>query len=247
MNPRLLIATVTLAALAISPPATASKWKITPEINYTIYVQGDSAGASRSKVTETADGYVFETHTVVKNVDFDLEIDTRTVADKTTYLISKFSYKGVRNGLPFEGEATFNDNEMSGHVVENGVKYPTTRTSEFPRVLVMEDYVMSHEVLMALAFWAQDEDPVEYGLLFPSTLNMTTIAISQGSELSFESETKEAYCLKYVLAIDGSNPFASYFDPERGLPVYLAFPSSATEIFLDEFFDGKPVSRFRRR
>ena len=50
-----------------------------------------------------------------------------------------------------------------------------------------------------------------------------------------------------LIAMGGSNAFASFYDPGRRLPVYIAFPSVAVEVFLDEFYGDTPVSRFREK
>ena len=74
---------------------------------------------------------------------------------------------------------------------------------------------------------------------------MSSLSVISASEISFESNIKETTCTKIVLTIEGGSGFASYFDEARGLPVYLAFPASNTEVFLDEFFGDEPVTRYR--
>jgi hypothetical protein len=76
---------------------------------------------------------------------------------------------------------------------------------------------------------------------------MTIVQISKGSDVALESETEEAVCGKLVVSIQGSAAFVSYFDPKRNLPVYLAFPETATEVFLYDFFKDEPVSRYRAK
>jgi hypothetical protein len=114
-------------------------------------------------------------------------------------------------------------------------------------VIVLEDYVMSHEVIIANAYVASGANPAEFGLLFPSSGNITPVEITKGSVTALESETQEAICTKLLIAMGGSSAFASFYDPERGLPVYIAFPSVAVEVFLDDFYGDAPVSRFRER
>lgn len=74
-----------------------------------------------------------------------------------------------------------------------------------------------------------------------------SVQITKGSVSALESMTQEAICTKLVIAIQGSSPFASYFDPESGLPVYLAFPTALVEVFLDDFYGDVPISRYREK
>jgi hypothetical protein len=232
------------AVILCSASAQLSAGGLPTEFTYIIYIRGQDAGRSTTKVTEKAETYVLESRTELEIEHFRLELDTRTEIDRTSYLPIKFTYSGSNSQQALEGETTIVGNEATCDVLSGGERFTSSLVSKHP-VLLLEEYVMAHEVVIARAFWESGEDPVEYGLLFPSTTNMTTVSISRGSELMFESDTKEAYCVKFIVSLSGGAPFASYFDPERGLPVYLAFPGSNTEVFLDEFFDGKPLSRYR--
>jgi hypothetical protein len=47
---------------------------------------------------------------------------------------------------------------------------------------------------------------------------------------------------KLVVIIRGAEPFESHVDPARGVPVYIRFPTSQAEAFLDEVFGENPVT-----
>jgi hypothetical protein len=225
--------------------AAASASELPSEFTYIIYVEGQQIGISKSKVTETADAFVIESHTEITSDPLMLEIDSRTVLDKTTLLPREFYYEGQKQVKKIDGSVVIEENQASCTTGEDVEQYAATRVSRHPQILILEEYVMAHEVAIAAAFKKTGLTRAEFGLLYPSIAKMTTVTVIKSSELAFESETKEAYCEKIVVAVQGSSPFASYFDPERNLPLYIAFPGSFTEVFLDEFFDGKPVSRFR--
>jgi len=234
------------AALLAIASVASSAGNLPPEFSYTIYVEGQEVGRSTTKVTEETGVYVFDTSTDLAFNDFKLSLDTRTVVDNKTFLPLSFTYTGDKMGTLLDGETTITENEATCVTGEHGQSYTSTRTSPHPNVLLFEEYVMDHEVIIARAFWEGGPEAKKYGILFPSAARMSAATIDKGSELAFESDTKEAYCVKLIISLQGGSPYASYYDPERGLPVYLAFPGTSTEVFLDEFFDGKPVSRYRK-
>lgn len=239
--------TLLIAAALLSLASTgASAGKLPPEFSYTIYVEGQEVGRSVTKVTEETGVYVFNTSTDITFNEFKLSLDTRTVVDSETFLPLRFTYAGDKMGTLLDGETTISGNEATCVTGEHGQSYTSTRTTPHPAVLLFEEYVMDHEVIIARAYWEGGPDTREYGVLYPSTARMSSGSIGKGSELAFESETKEAYCVKLIISLQGGSPYASYYDPERGLPLYMAFPGTSTEVFLDEFFDGNPVSRYRQ-
>ena len=238
---RIILISVAILSAAV---AEVLAGKLPSEFTYIIYVRGKDVGRSTTKVVETAETYVFESQTEVAIDQFSLDLNTRTEIDKKTSLPVRFTYKGTKQQQAVEGETTIEGNEATCHVGLDGEQFTSSRVSQFP-LLLLEDYVMAHEVVIARAFWESGEDPAQFGLVIPSASNLTSVRISKSSELAFESENKEAYCVKFIVSLTNGSPFASYYDPERGLPVYLAFPASSTEVFLDEFFDGQPLSRYR--
>ena len=232
------------AAILCAASAQSLAGKLPSEFTYIIYFKGKDVGKTTTKVAETAETYVLESQTKVAAEGLELDLNTKTVVDKETFLPVSFTYAGSSQQKTVEGETTIEGNEATCVVGVDGEQFSSSRVSKQP-LLLLEEYVMSHEVVLAKAFWESGEDRAEFGLLFPSQANLTSVQISKGSELAFESEKEETYCVKFIVSITNGAPFASYYDPERGLPVYLAFPSSSTEVFLDEFFDGKPLSRYR--
>jgi hypothetical protein len=231
--------------IAIAATNVAAAQKLPPSFSYTIYVRGEPAGKSASTVTETADAYIFESHTMVSHGEFALELKTRTEADKETFIVRDFSFEGTKMESQIEGEVTIDGKSVFGQFIENGVASPVDKVSTQPQIIVFENYVIAHEILLVRAYLASGSDPAKFGMFLPSVTMITGADVTKGSELAIESETQEAICDKILVSIQNSSTFASYYDPQRGLPVYLAFPATLTEVFLDDFFEDQPVSRFR--
>lgn len=229
----------------LAVPAATSGQVLPPSFSYTIYQRGEQVGKSVTTVKDSAGLYILESHVSVAFSDYDLELKTRSEADKKTFLVREFWFKGTRMGSPLEGDVAINGKAVTGEITDNGAVAPVEKVSQKLPIIVFENYIISHEVLLARAFLAGGSDPAHVGMYLPSATVVTAADIQLSSELAIESETQEAICNKIVVSIQNSSPFASYFDPRRGLPVYLAFPATLAEVFLDDFFEGQPVSRYR--
>jgi hypothetical protein len=106
--------------------------------------------------------------------------------------------------------------------------------------------MMEHEVLIALAHIATGDDVREYGFVMPSSLTLARATIASATSAIMESDYESAVCTKLIVSLDGSEAFASFLDPKRNLPVYLAFPQTNVEVFLDDFYRDSPVVRYRQ-
>lgn len=239
---------LTLVLLAQLAPRTWAN-PLPDKIGYTIYARGQEIGHSDITVTRTDDAIIFDTITKVDFAnDEKLDLRSRTKADPKTFLIRSFSYDGTRAGSELSGEVVAEGDSIYGTFWENGKERTDYRKNPFGPHLFLQDFVMSHEVLIARAQEAAGGDmkvPIEYGIVFPSSLTLSKATVGFASTLEIESDTEAVVCKKLLVGIEGSQPFASYYDPERGLPVYMVFPQSLVEVFLDDFFGDSPITRYR--
>ncbi len=238
-----VIVTIVLVVFLFSGVSAAGP--LPSEFSYTILKEGKQIGTSATQVESGKKTVVFTTNTQLEFDQFELDLNTRTEVDSKTFVVQKITYDGIRMGKIIEGEYVIEGAAVNGWTSEDGNQTPYTRHAEVPRVLLLEDYVMCHEVIIANAHMATGEDVSEFGLLMPSSGMMISVQIGAGSVTALESETQEAICTKLVVAMSGSQAFASFYDPKRGLPVYLAFPAAMVEVFLDDFYGDTPISRFR--
>lgn len=229
--------------IALAPGASANS--LPSEFSYTILIEGKESGKSQTKVTETSDRLIFDTNSFVNFGEYKLEINTRVEADKKTSQILKFSYEGEKPGILMGGEAIVSGDTIHGFSVENGVEYPVSRVSTHPNPVFLEDYVMVCQVLLARAYFNAKEDPWATSVFLPTSWIVNDrLVIAKAADAYLESDIKETTCTKLQVQFSGSHAFVSFFDHKRGLPVYLAFPGTNTEAFLDEFYGDTPVSRY---
>jgi hypothetical protein len=225
----------------------AQVWANTlPEkIGFTIYQRGVEVGRSDITVTETAAELVLESKTTMRFGNETMDLSCRTVADPKTFLVRSFDFFGTKSGTKLDGQMFVEGDSIYGTVMRDNSEKADYRISPLKKNLFMEDFIMEHEVLLALTHSVSEENPCEYGMMFPATFGLSRASLAFASTLEIESDTKAAVCKKLLVSIQGSEPFASYWDPKRKLPVYMAFPQTNVEVFLDEFFGDSPISRYR--
>jgi hypothetical protein len=227
------------------PMSGAHAGTLPPKIEYTIYMNGERVGHTTIRTSETADAIVLESNLEAHFSSFDMNLTCRTEADKKTFLVRNFEYQGTKGGMDFKGVFDAVGDSLHFTVTTDSVTKDDYRIAPDERNLVIEDYVFEHQALLALAVLRSGERIQDYGLVFPSAVALTTCTVGDASKASLESDTAELICTKIVVAISGSDPYASYYDPTRHVPVYIAFPQTNVEVFLDEFFGKTPVSNYR--
>jgi hypothetical protein len=230
--------------LVVAIPAWAQK--LPERITYTIYVQGQKYGVSDIRVSYTDGGdIVFESTTSLSRESIDVELNSRTVVDAGTFVVKSYRMTGHQAGKPYQADVV-----IDGRLIKINENLPDeylhdTREARGEPVLVLQDFVVEHHLLMAKAHMALGEESWGYDIIYPGSSMMSRTSVSRASTSVVQSNTKEAVCTKLILLAESSQPYAIYYDPGRGLPVYLAFPAVETEIFLDEFYGDEPVIRWR--
>jgi len=227
-------------------PALDARAEALPHtLGYSFYVQGQPAGRADITVTRTPKALVFDSRTrVIINYNV-LALTSHTVADPKTFLIRDFTLKGTKGDLPVSCEAHLRADSAYGYVENNGqladkrIKMPLTPT------LMFEDWVVEHEILMALAQAHATEKTKTYGLLFPSSFTPTTITLGYSGDVLVEAGARSMTARKLVIIIQGAQPYESRVDPKTGVPVYIRFPESQTEMFLDTIFGENPISYYQ--
>jgi hypothetical protein len=130
---------------------------------------------------------------------------------------------------------------MDGYLKDKHLRMPQ------PRSLLFEDWVMEHEILLALTQAASPNKSDNYGLVFTSSFSPAEVTAGYTGDVLVEAGSQSLTARKLVVIIRGAQPFESHVDPVRGVPVYIRFPQSLTEIFLDEVFGENPVTFFSTR
>ncbi len=237
-----------IAGLLLLAASAAVSRELPDRIGYTIFIAGESAGRCEIEVTYTKDGTVIlDSTTWIKRGSEGFELRSHSVADARTYSLKRYEYEKIHDQGVIKGEVVVEGTVVT-LVKTSGDAPETVRgKADSEPVFVLEDWAIAHEVLLALGHEASGEKSRSYTVVIPSGMMVTEARIEIGATASVESNIKETVCRKLIVQVATSPPFASYFDPGRGLPVYMAFPAVEAEIFLNEFYGDDPVSRWVRR
>jgi len=240
MRYTLFLAAALVAAGAVADATTP---RLPESFSYTIYINGERAGRSESHVTYAEDAISIESKTWVELGQGTLEVTCHTEADPRTFRVRRMSVRGGNPTAILECTAEVSgDTVFTTQVVGDRETHRAQRAPEGVAI-VIEDYDMTHQVLLARALAQSDAPTQQFGLAFASTGALLASRAGFVSEASVESATQEAICRRLVVEVTSGAPFMSYYDPERGMPVYVAFPTVFTEAFLDGFYGDEPVSR----
>jgi hypothetical protein len=161
----LVLALVFLAQL----PAQVWANTLPKKIGYTIFAQGVEVGHSDITVTETATELVLDSKTRMKFGTETMEMSCRTVADPKTFFVRSFDFNGTKAGTKIDGQMFVEGDSLYGTVIRDDQEKTDYRITPYAKTLMFEDYMMEHQVLIALAHSVSEVNPEEYGLMLPAS------------------------------------------------------------------------------
>jgi hypothetical protein len=213
-------------------------------LGYSFYVEGAPVGRADVKITQDQKRIVIESDTHVLTGLSVVALKSKTVADRKTFATRDFTYNGTKGELTVSGEAHVRGDSAYGFTEVNGKITEKSLKMTQPQTLLFEDWVMDHEILLALTQGRSTRKSDTYGLVFTSSFAPTEVTAGFSGEVLVEAGSRSMAARKLVVMIQGSVPFESRIDPVRGIPVYMRFPNSKAEIFLDEVFGENPATYY---
>ena len=237
-----LLVAVSVCAL---PARVVSAGTLPKTLGYSFYIQGEPAGRADIKITQTKKDLVFESKTRVLTNYSVLAYTSRTVADPKTYFARDFKMEGTKGDYPITCEAHLHADSAYGYVEVNGALADKRIQMKVTPTVLFEDWIVEHEILLALTQAHSTGKTTTYGLLFPSSFSPTDITLGYSGDVLVEAGAKSMAAKKLVVVIRGADPYESHIDPKTGVPVYIRFPQSHTEIFLDKIFGENPVTYYQ--
>jgi hypothetical protein len=238
--------TVVLAVfVAVLAATLAHAGSMPSELTYSFYIQGVYAGKDVIKVTEKANTYVFESRSNLTYEEFTQKMEFETIVDKKTFALVSCQYKGNKMGLEIEGNIAVDGKTVVGTLVENGAEFPS-RKSIGAFLILFQNYIASHQVILVNAIAAAEGPALQFEMFYPSDFAKNGSIGGAESEIELPTQPRGTVCTKYAITSQGSTPFYGYYDPERRVPIYLDFPQTNTEVFLQSAFGENPRTRYVR-
>ena len=236
---------LSLAAALASPALADAPAGLPDTLGYTVLVEGRRVGHCDIRTERRGDGMlVLHARLRLETKALNLSLEDETVVDPDTWRPVAYRWSGESNGGPYDGRIRVTGDHVAGRYRLNGGTWSEgTRRVEGPLTL-FEDYAIEHQILMARAFAAAGWRDTTITVLRPSTFRFLETTFTAQGERLFQSDRREAVCRKVVIRMPGAAPFASFYDPASGLPVYVAFPGVSTELFLDSFHGPEPETWF---
>jgi len=240
------LATLFMAGFLCALPVAGARANTLPKtLSYSFYIQGEPAGHADIKITQTAKRLVFESQTRVLTGFSVMALTSRTVADPKTYAIRDFTYSGTKGNNTVSCEAHMRADSVYGFTETNGVLSDKHLKMRYPQNIMFEDWVVEHEILMALAQARSPRKTDTYGLLFTSNFTPAEITMGYSGDILVEAGARSMTARKLVILIQGAQPYESRVDPKTGVPAYIRFVESQTEMFRDDIFGEKPLTYYQ--
>ncbi len=244
---RPLVAFLAVVAMASAAFGAADR-PLPAHLGYTVLFEGERVGHCDIRTERLKDGNLaMHAKLVYDGKALDLTLEGHTVVDPETWRPVSYRWNGKSNGGPFEGRIRVEGDRVTGRYRLNGSTWAEGTRQVEGALTLFEDYSVAHQILMARAFEHGGWHDTTMTVLRPSTFRFVRTTFSDRGERLIESSLREAVCRKVAIKMEGAAAYASYYDPESGLPVYLAFPAVATEFFLDSFHGEHPDTWFVRK
>lgn len=235
-----IIGILAIVLVTLAPTAGA----VPKKLAYRFYMDGQPIGRADIRVTQSPAELRFESKTRVEIGPNVVDLSCKTLADPKTYAVREFTMEGTKGGSPVAAHVTVLGDSVHGYIVSGGNRREKAKKSEYPRVLLFEDWIMELEILLAQTQAASKHPSDTYGLVFAGSFLPADITAGYTSDVLVEAGDRSMAARKLEVVIRGSSPFFSHVDPIRGVPVYLDFPAVRVEAFLEEVFGENPATRY---
>jgi|GEM_PF-2610187 len=216
--------------------------------NYHIFIQGQYAGSCKFTSGLKSDLIIIDSET---NIDFAgdaYNIKCHTELDSESYKPVSIFYNGNKPGTDsfsgrvfLERDSIVGDQKVSGNTYES--RLPLSKDVE---TIFFENYVIDHEIVLARAYLRSKKEYWPVTLFYPSDFMASKAKVTVSSEFEMETQKGPLVCTKLIVAQEGSVPFYSYLDMDTHVPIYLDFPSTSTEVFLDGYFSREVRTKYHK-
>jgi len=237
-----MISALFVAAMLTGGAARAEDWP-SGELRYVFYIAGQYSGENTVKITESSGVVKMETVCKVNFMDFNLDFTSSTEVASQTYAPLYYSFQGTRMNESWSGTTSLTGDSVVSDLEIKGDHFPNAKKVE-GRKFFVENYVTGHHILILRAADRNQTQTMRFTAFMPSDGISTDMSVSSQTEIEFTETKKPVYCHTFVYNLPNAEPFAAYFDPDRGIPIYMNFPGTRTEVFLASDYSEHPKTRY---
>ena len=213
------------------------------EVTYLYFIQGNYAGKSVVKITEKSDIYIYDSTSKIKFEDLAQTFSCRTEIEKKTLRPRFFRYEGILNDGAVAGTLRVEGDTLYGETEVDGNQFSSTKEFIDPSCL-FQDYVPEHQIVILHKILAADEMFIRFNVLLPSSQMSLAAVITIESELELPTHPRPTVGKKYAISIQNSSTYYLYLDLKRNIPIYMDFPVTQTEVFLEGAFGENPRPKY---
>lgn len=244
LKPFLAAACMSAVCIAISGPGVCGAEDFPPTATYLFFLNGERVGTSAVTFTTENDTHVFTSTSELEARDEKLSLSCRSEFDRATLRPLVFRFEGFHNRENRSGTITFGPDsvraflETSGHAVATQIKW-------VDGTAVFENFVPVHLAVLARRLAGSGNAFERFAMLFPSDMMLAQALATVDSEIELAAHPTPVVCRKYVVSLQNSGPLFLYVDTKRNLLVYIDFPATRTEVFLESVFGKRPSTRYK--
>jgi hypothetical protein len=222
---------------------TAEAGRFPSRLVYLFYAHGQYVGRCVVEAEEKADVYEFKSSSEVRIGIFVQSMECFTEFNKETLAPKYYSYRGEKVGQKMSGVIEFTEETIKGDLEFNGAPIPSEQATK-GQIILYENYVMDHQTMMLATLAASGEPYVRFHTFSPSDfVQAQTVALVE-SEVELPLKPKPSVCTKWAISLQSADPYFGYFDPERQVAVYMDYPLSGVEIFLESAWGENPPTHY---
>lgn len=213
------------------------------ETAYLFFTQGTQVGRCDIRVTQSANAHVFESVTEIRFGEDRIALENRTEYDKKTLRPLLYRYKGERAGESLSGTIRCSADSVRAQLEAKG-QHTTVQIPWTDDLMIFQNYVPEHLLAMARRLGDSGKSFSRYRVLFPSDMMATSAAASAETEIEVPIKPP-VVCTIYAVGLENSPPFYLYYDIEGKSLIYIDFPATQTEVFLERAFEGNVRTKYK--
>ncbi|NIM18899.1 MAG: hypothetical protein GTO42_02590 [Candidatus Latescibacteria bacterium] len=213
---------------------------------YHFFDSSQPIGFCKISAKEKDGKILINSRTLVEGEDYRIDMNAETEADPVTFRTHRFTYDGTVDRRPVSGKFHLQEDSIYGYSETDGNGFSYEKKLDSSGVFPLQEFLMEHQILLARAYLSGEKYLMKCNVFFPSHTTATPASITIESEREIPVGDKAVVCKKLVINVQSSSAIASFVDPKVNLPIYILFPATQIEAFLESHYGEHPTPFYRK-